>query len=88
MVVRVAVVVRVGSNEKAEAEMATARPAGRGLDGVRGEDQAEPAGPDGHASFGEDFAQAVHGAVDALLRGLVADAEGLCAISRADLRSK
>ena len=49
----------------------------RGLDGVGGDGGDQSAGADGDAAFGEEFAQAFDGAADALLRGVVAHAEGV-----------
>jgi hypothetical protein len=66
-----------GSDESGGGGNRDRQAGGRGLDGVRSEDKHQPAGSHGDTSFGKAFAQAVHRAVDALLRGLVTNAEAL-----------
>ena len=46
------------------------------MHGVGGDDDGESARADGNAAFGEEFAQAFHGAAHAFLRGIVGSAQG------------
>ena len=62
--------------------MESAKPTGRGLDGVGGDEHDESAGAGGDAAFGQQFAQAFHRAAHALLRRLFARAERLRHLAR------